>query len=109
MENKVRTIVADMLMNMNDKLMATDRMTKQFSHEMAVVTMKVNETNMKLDRESKIRDEFMVLRKMINAVENGMATDINKAVENHDEMKDIVNRLGDRITDVGKERAQFIK
>ena len=39
--------------------------------------MKVNETNMKLDRESKIRDEFITLKRMINAVETGMATDIN--------------------------------
>ena len=64
-------------MNMNDKLMNTDRMVKQFQHEVGVINMKVNETNMKLDRESKIRDEFITLKRMINAVETGMATDIN--------------------------------
>ena len=56
MENKVRTIVADMLLNMNDKLIVTNRELKQSQHEIQTLNAKINETNLKLDREAKIKD-----------------------------------------------------
>ena len=55
-ENKVRTIVADMLLNMNDKLTLTNRDVKNLQTEMNHTNTKINETNLKLDREAKIKD-----------------------------------------------------
>lgn len=55
-ENKVRTIVADMLLNMDDKLNKTNRDVKQSQSDISHINMKIAEVNMKLDREAKIRD-----------------------------------------------------
>ena len=52
----MRTIVADMLLSMSDKLNSSNREIKQVQHEMASMNMKINETNIKLDREAKIKD-----------------------------------------------------
>ena len=52
----MRTIVAEMLLNMNDRVMLTNRDVKNMQHELATFNMKVNETNNKLDREAKIKD-----------------------------------------------------
>ena len=86
MENKVRTIVADMLLNMNDKLIVTNRELKQSQHEIQTLNAKINETNLKLDREAKIKDQVDALRVTIATLEKGMALDIENAVKNHDEI-----------------------
>ena len=52
----MRAIVAEMLMNMNEKVTHCKRDIKKCEHEMSAFNMKVNETNMKLERESKIKD-----------------------------------------------------
>ena len=55
-ENKVRTLVAEMLLGMNDKLMATDRSVRKCHQDIVVFQSKITETNNKLDREAKIKD-----------------------------------------------------
>ena len=67
-ENKVRTIVADMLINMNEQLTSTKREVKQCQHELQVFDIKVKETNNKLDREAKIKDLVDSLKMSINAL-----------------------------------------
>ena len=52
----MRTIVADMLLTMSENLQTTKREIKQCQHEQTLTNMKVNETNMKLEREAKIKD-----------------------------------------------------
>ena len=56
LENKVRTIVAEMLLNMNDKLTLCGKDLKNMQHDLATFQMKIHETNTKLDREAKIKD-----------------------------------------------------
>ena len=55
-ENKVRTLVAEMLLGMNDKLMSTDRSVRKAHQDLLTVESKIKETNNKLDREAKIKD-----------------------------------------------------
>ena len=55
-ENKVRTLVAEMLLGMNDKLMATDRSVRKCHQDLNVFQSTIKETNLKLDREAKIKD-----------------------------------------------------
>ena len=55
-ENKVRMIVADMLINMDDKLNKQIRELKSTQTEIHHVNMRVVEVNTKLDREAKLRD-----------------------------------------------------
>ena len=83
-ENKCRTIVADMLMNMNEKQLTTNRELKQSQHEIQMLQDKINQTNLKLDREAKIKDQVDALRQNIVDLEKGMAIDIDHAVKNHD-------------------------
>ena len=56
MENKVRRIVADMLLNMDDNLKKTNKRVKDSENDIKGIRMEVAEVNMKLDREAKIRD-----------------------------------------------------
>ena len=108
MENKVRTIVADMLLNMNDKVTLTNRDLRQCQHELASFNMKINETNMKLDREAKIKDQVDALRVTIASLEKGMALDIENAVKNHDEVTFMVKKMSERVQDISQERSQFM-
>ena len=52
----MRTIVAEMLLNMNDKLTLCGKDLKNMQHDLATFQMKIHETNTKLDREAKIKD-----------------------------------------------------
>ena len=97
MENKVRTIVADMLLNMNDKLIVTNRELKQSQHEIQTLNAKINETNLKLDREAKIKDQVDALRQTIVTLEKGMALDIENAVKNHDEIVFQVGKINEKV------------
>ena len=97
MENKVRTIVADMLLNMNDKLIVTNRELKQSQHEIQTLNAKINETNLKLDREAKIKDQVDALREIIKTLEKGMALDIENAVKNHDEIVFQVGKINEKV------------
>lgn len=64
----MRTIVADMLLNMNDKLMLTNRDVKTIQGELAHINSKVHETNIKLDREAKIKDLVESLKMKITGL-----------------------------------------
>lgn len=97
MENKVRTIVADMLLNMNDKLIVTNRELKQSQHEIQTLNAKINETNLKLDREAKLKDQVDALRQTIVTLEKGMALDIENAVKNHDEIVFQVSKINEKV------------
>ena len=97
MENKVRTIVADMLLNMNDKLIVTNRELKQSQHEIQTLNAKINETNLKLDREAKLKDQVDALRQTIVTLEKGMALDIENAVKNHDEIVFQVGKINEKV------------
>ena len=55
-ENQVRTIVADMLLNLSEKMSLIHRDLKGQQQEMQSVNIKIHETNTKLDREAKIKD-----------------------------------------------------
>ena len=55
-ENKVRTLVAEMLLGMNDKLTTVDRSVRKAHQDLIVFQSKITETNNKLDREAKIKD-----------------------------------------------------
>ena len=59
--------------------------------------MKINETNMKLDREAKIKDQVDALRQGIVALEKGMALDIENAVKNHDEVTFQVKKINEKV------------
>ena len=52
----MRTIVADMLLNMDDKLNKTKNDIKHCQGDITQEKMRLNEINMKLDRDAKIRD-----------------------------------------------------
>mgnify|MGYP007118485139 CR=1 FL=1 len=65
-ETKVRLIVADMLLNMNDRMDVTRREIKVCQHELSTLHMKMTENNMKMDREAKIRDQVDQLKIRIN-------------------------------------------
>ena len=124
-ENKVRMIVADMLINMDDKLNKQIRELKSTQTEIHHVNMRVAEVNTKLDREAKIRDLVDNLKaKISNMVsihsllfnlliddvqEKGMAQSIEKAVEGNDQLTGQIREIGDRIKDVVKERENFTK
>ena len=97
LENKVRTIVADMLLNMSEKVTHCNRDIKQCQHEMSAFNMKVNETNMKMDREAKIKDQVDALRLIIATLEKGMALDIENAVKNHDEVVFQVMKMTEKV------------
>ena len=62
----MRTIVADMLLNMSENLTSTKREVKQCQHELSIFNIKMNETNNKLDREAKIKDLVDSLKNQIN-------------------------------------------
>ena len=71
LENKVRTLVAEMLLGMNDKLQATDRSVRKAHQDMIIVQSKILETNHKMDREAKIKDLVEQLKwKIANMVSN---------------------------------------
>ena len=107
MENKVRMIVADMLINMDDKLNKQIRELKGSQSEINHINMRVAEVNNKLDREAKIRDMVDNLKLRIIGMERGMAGDIEKAVLNNDQLVCNLKDLSDRIRDVVKERSIF--
>ena len=52
----MRTIVADMLLNMSENLTTTKRDVKHCQHELQIFNLKISETNLKMDREAKIKD-----------------------------------------------------
>ena len=97
-----------MLMNMNEKVTHCKRDIKKCEHEMSAFNMKVNETNMKLERESKIKDQVDALRQTIATLEKGMCLDIENAVKNHDEVVFIVGKLREKVHDISKERSSFM-
>ena len=76
MENKVRRIVADMLLNMDDNLKKTNKRVKDSENDIKGIRMEVAEVNMKLDREAKIRDLVDQLKIKISSIEKGMEADI---------------------------------
>ena len=86
MENQVRTIVADMLLNLSEKMSLMHRDLKGQAQEMQSINIKIHETNTKLDREAKIKDQVDGLKQKISAMEKGMLSDIENAVKNHDEV-----------------------
>ena len=57
-----------MLLNMNDKLMLTNRDVKTIQGELAHINSKVHETNIKLDREAKIKDLVESLKMKITGL-----------------------------------------
>lgn len=57
-----------MLLNMNDKLMLTNRDVKTIQSELGHIHSKINETNIKMDREAKIKDLVDSLKMRINGM-----------------------------------------
>ena len=86
-----------MLLNMDDQLKLTKRDVKQIQHELASFNMKINETNAKLDREAKLKDQLDIVKTKIGGIEKGMAADIETAVKNHDEMEFKVRKVDQKI------------
>ena len=127
----MRTIVADMLLNMNESLTQTKREVKQCQHELQVFQIKMNETHNKMDREAKIKDLVDQLKNQINQLvskitptslfhskykifvvnllqEKGMALDIENAVKNHEAVTFQVGTITTMMKDMQQERVKFM-
>ena len=76
----MRTIVAEMLLNMNDKVTLTNRDVKNMQHELATFNMKINETNNKMDREAKIKDLVDQLKIRINQLVSSFTFSLNRHI-----------------------------
>ena len=75
-----------MLLNLSEKMSLMHRDLKGQAQEMQSINIKIHETNTKLDREAKIKDQVDGLKQKISAMEKGMLSDIENAVKNHDEV-----------------------
>lgn len=64
-ESRVRVIVADMLMNMNETLSITKRDVKQCQHDMIHFGTKMNEIKLMLEREAKMKELIDSLKQKI--------------------------------------------
>ena len=107
-ETKIRTLVAEMLLNMDDKVNRVNRDGKEHKADISKIYRQINEVHTKLDREARNRELVGELKSRIVNMEKGMASDIEKTVANNDELVMNISRLNDHIVEIGRERVRFM-